>query len=46
LKSFKENEIFTIETSKGKYHAKNVIISTGFYDIPNLMNIPGENLPK
>lgn len=42
----KENEIFTIETSKGKYSAKNVIISTGFYDIPNLMNIPGEDLPK
>lgn len=42
----KENEIFTIETSKGKYLAKNVIISTGFYDIPNLMNIPGEDLPK
>jgi thioredoxin reductase (NADPH) len=42
----KENNVFTIETSKGKYFAKNVIISTGFYDIPNLMNIPGENLPK
>ena len=23
-----------------------VIISTGFYDIPNLLNIPGEELPK
>ncbi len=45
-KASKENEIFTIETSKGKYFSKNVIISTGFYDIPNLMNIPGENLPK
>lgn len=42
----KENEIFKIQTSKGKYFAKNVIISTGFYDIPNLMNIPGENLSK
>ncbi len=42
----KENEIFQIETSKGKYFANNVIISTGFYDIPNLMNIPGEDLPK
>ncbi|MDR6403818.1 MULTISPECIES: YpdA family putative bacillithiol disulfide reductase [Chryseobacterium] len=42
----KENDIFEIETSKGKYFAKNVVISTGFYDIPNLMNIPGENLPK
>lgn len=42
----KNNDIFTVETSKGNYFAKNVIISTGFYDIPNLMNIPGENLPK
>lgn len=40
------NEIFEVETSKGKYLAKNVIIATGFYDIPNLLNIPGENLPK
>jgi len=46
LKVSKNNEIFEIETSKSKYYAKNVIISTGFYDIPNLMNIPGENLEK
>lgn len=42
----KNDNIFKVETSKGKYLAKNVIISTGFYDIPNLMNIPGENLEK
>ncbi|WP_139419728.1 YpdA family putative bacillithiol disulfide reductase [Chryseobacterium mulctrae] len=42
----KSGNIFEIETSKSKYAAKNVIISTGFYDIPNLMNIPGENLEK
>lgn len=42
----KKEEIFEIETSKSKYYARNVIISTGFYDIPNLMNIPGEDLPK
>ncbi|WP_066764816.1 YpdA family putative bacillithiol disulfide reductase, partial [Chryseobacterium sp. BGARF1] len=42
----KNGNIFEIETSKSKYAAKNVIISTGFYDIPNLMNIPGENLEK
>lgn len=42
----KNGEIFEVETSKSKYAAKNVIISTGFYDIPNLMNIPGENLKK
>ncbi|MBM7421394.1 MULTISPECIES: YpdA family putative bacillithiol disulfide reductase [Chryseobacterium] len=46
LKVSKSGNIFEIETSKSKYTAKNVIISTGFYDIPNLMNIPGEDLPK
>jgi len=46
LKVSKTGKIFEIETSKSKYTAKNVIISTGFYDIPNLMNIPGENLEK
>ncbi|MCS3532683.1 YpdA family putative bacillithiol disulfide reductase [Chryseobacterium sp. JUb7] len=42
----KKDGVFEIETLKGKYFAKNVIISTGFYDIPNLMHIPGENLEK
>lgn len=46
LKVSKSGNIFEIETSKSKYTAKNVIISIGFYDIPNLMNIPGENLEK
>lgn len=42
----KNEDLFEIETSKAKYRAKNVIIATGFYDIPNMMNIPGEHLPK
>ncbi len=46
LKISKKDEIFEIESSKSKYQSKNVIISTGFYDIPNLMHIPGENLDK
>ncbi len=46
LQLAKKEDIFEIETSKSKYFAKNVIISTGFYDIPNMMNIPGENLEK
>lgn len=41
-----KNELFEIQSSKTKYLAKNVIIATGFYDIPNLLNIPGEKLPK
>ncbi|RWU06492.1 YpdA family putative bacillithiol disulfide reductase [Pedobacter chitinilyticus] len=42
----KEDDIFQIDTSKGVYTANYVIIATGFYDVPNLMNIPGEDLPK
>jgi thioredoxin reductase (NADPH) len=37
---------FAVRTSKGVYHGKAVVIATGFYDVPNLMNIPGEKLPK
>lgn len=42
----KVNDDFEIETSKNQYKAKKVIIATGFYDIPNLLNVPGEDLPK
>ncbi len=28
------------------YRARKVILATGYYDLPNLMAIPGENLPK
>ncbi len=45
LKITKE-ENFLVETTKNNYVAKKVIIATGFYDIPNLMNVEGENLPK
>lgn len=46
LKIHKEGATFKIETDKQYYSAKNVIISTGFYDIPNLLNVPGEELLK
>lgn len=42
----KKSNFFEVETSKQVYFAKNVIVATGFYDIPNLMEIPGEDLPK
>lgn len=41
-----KQENFLVETTKNKYLAKKVIIAIGFYDIPNLMNVEGENLPK
>lgn len=37
---------FAVTTSKGRYSATYIIIATGFYDIPYLLNIPGEDLPK
>ncbi|KAB1067206.1 YpdA family putative bacillithiol disulfide reductase [Tamlana haliotis] len=42
----KSSETFHIRTNKAKYTAKKVIVSTGFYDIPKLLNVPGENLDK
>jgi len=35
-----------VTTSKNTYSANNIIVATGFYDIPNYLNIPGEDLPK
>jgi bacillithiol disulfide reductase len=37
---------YSVITNKGKYYCKYIIIATGFFDYPNLLNIPGENLPK
>lgn len=37
---------FLVTTSKSKYYCNNVIIATGFYDIPKLLNVPGEELSK
>ena len=41
-----KSELKNIKTNKSEYYAKNIIIATGFYDIPIYLNIPGENLPK
>ncbi|NWF91047.1 MAG: YpdA family putative bacillithiol disulfide reductase [Ignavibacteriaceae bacterium] len=38
--------LFTVTTNKQKYLVKFVIIATGYYDNPNLLNVPGEELPK
>lgn len=42
----KEGGNFKIETSRKTYHAEKIIISTGFYDIPQLIGVPGEGLDK
>ncbi|MEQ8703392.1 MAG: YpdA family putative bacillithiol disulfide reductase [Phaeodactylibacter sp.] len=37
---------YVITTSKGRYQARAVVVATGFYDSPNMMGVPGEDLPK
>lgn len=40
------SEVFEVQTNKGIYTANNVVIATGYYDHPNYMGVPGEDLPK
>lgn len=46
LKVEKWKKFFTVTTTKQTYTCKNIIIATGFYDLPYLLNVPGEKLPK
>ncbi|GAB3935915.1 YpdA family putative bacillithiol disulfide reductase [Mucilaginibacter myungsuensis] len=41
-----EGRHYKVVTSKQVYQAKHIIVSTGFYDIPVTLDIPGEDLPK
>lgn len=42
----KENGRFTVRTENGRsYEAKNVVIATGYFDNPNTLGVPGEDLP-
>ena len=45
LKLDGEQDNFTITTTKGEVSTRNVIVATGFYDLPNPLNVPGEDLP-
>ncbi len=42
----KSEGTFTVQTDKETYKTPYVVIATGYYDHPNYLNIPGENLPK
>lgn len=42
-----EDGAFTVHTTRGaQYRARKVILATGYYDKPNYLNVPGEELPK
>ena len=42
----KEDQLFDIKTTKTTHQATSIIVATGFYDLPFLLNIPGESLSK
>jgi len=37
---------FTVITRKARHTARYVVVTTGFFDRPNMMNVPGEELHK
>lgn len=37
---------FTVTTSRGSHAARHIVIATGFFDQPNRLSVPGEDLPK
>lgn len=41
-----ESGVFVVKTAKADYTASNLVLATGFYDIPVALNVPGEELPK
>jgi thioredoxin reductase (NADPH) len=40
------DHLYQIRTSGGTYQSHFVIVATGFYDTPRLLQVPGEDLPK
>jgi bacillithiol disulfide reductase len=42
---------FTVNTlaqdgARQKYHGKKIAVATGYYDLPNMLGVPGEDLPN
>lgn len=46
VNNLKSNNHYNIVTNRSAYSCNYIIIATGFYDIPYLLHIPGEELPK
>jgi thioredoxin reductase (NADPH) len=40
-----EHHVFRVHTSLAQYDAHNVVLAIGYYDNPNLIGVPGEDLP-
>jgi thioredoxin reductase (NADPH) len=37
---------FTVVTARGEHRARHVVVAIGFFDVPNRLGVPGEDLPK
>lgn len=42
----KSDNLFHVETNKAAYVSNKIVVATGFYDLPNKLNVPGEELDK
>lgn len=42
----RNNNQFEVSTSKNIFAAQAVVLALGFYDLPYMLNVPGEDLPK
>lgn len=42
----RDEGVFSVKTDKSEYRSKHLILSTGFYDLPYLLNVKGEGLSK
>ena len=45
-KVHRQGGLFNVITEKSNYQSRKIIIATGFYDFPYLLNVPGEQLSK
>ncbi|HYG19947.1 MAG TPA: YpdA family putative bacillithiol disulfide reductase [Ohtaekwangia sp.] len=41
-----DNGTHRVTTTKAAYECRAVVLALGFYDLPYLLNVPGEDLPK
>lgn len=41
-----DNGNFTVHTDEGTYSCRKVAVATGFFDVPNMLEVPGEELEK
>lgn len=46
LKIEGDDRDFRVHTSKAVYRARKIVLATGYYDLPNMLNVPGEQLDK